>query len=42
MSLKGLVLIALILGVVAGLTLPGHASKPGAKPVSRFQTLALS
>ena len=42
MSLKGLVLIALVLGVVAGLTLPGLASKPAAKPVSQFQTLALS
>jgi hypothetical protein len=42
MSVKGLVVIALLIGVVVGLTLPGRASKASPKLHSQFSTLALS
>jgi hypothetical protein len=42
MSVKGLVVVALLIGVVVGLALPGRVQKSGPKPHSQFTTLALS
>ncbi len=42
MSVKGLVVVALLIGVVVGLVLPGRLTKPAPKLHSQFSTLALS
>jgi hypothetical protein len=42
MSVKGLVFVALLIGVVVGLALPGRPVKEAPKQHSQFTTLALS
>jgi hypothetical protein len=42
MSVKGLVVVALLIGVVVGLALPGRPIKTSPKQHSQFTTLALS